>query len=292
MKNIGKGHEPPSAPKRILSLIAIGFLSGNSAVLAQESPGPSDTSGSSPEIIGTINTGENLANLSARGGSSDRARARTRFQPIAPPRGKPEGTPTADAGPAQKPLPDSLAGEQGRQFLFPVEANRHPNGLFLVKVHHRGQVHSFWSNIDWQNLDVISGIRDRGDSFHFLLFVRTVDPSHPDNEGHEENPGNLPALAEKGPFFTLAAGTNEREIPPEILNFLEATHQLYHEREADLVEATTKRQANRARFRQRQRGAARKAPEAPDDIVVQFWHSKPKPLPPHLRRTGRKETDR
>lgn len=175
-----------------------------------------------------------------------------------------------------------------------MEANRHPDGLFLAKVHHKSRVHSFWSNIDWRNLDVIPGIRDRGNSFHFLLFVRTIDPKHADKESH---PGNqtgattLPDLTEKGPFFTPAVGTKVHEIPPEVFNFLEAAHQLYYEREAELVEAATQRRANRARFRQRQGEAGHKAQKAAEDIVVQFWHSEPKPLPLHLRRKGRKENE-
>lgn len=198
----------------------------------------------------------------------------------------------------QRPTAEENAATSSRSegltsFLFQVEAIRYLNDLFLVKVNHQGEVHPFWSSADWRNLDVITGVRDRNQAFHFLLFLKTAPPSETTNQKEPLSQAALPKLSrQEGPHFTPTQETARYETSAPVLAFLEAIHQLYAEREAELVEATGRREANRARFRSRLQEAQSQASDPPADLVVRFRHSEPKPLPAHLKHGTGKEKDK
>lgn len=271
------------------------FTLGSDA-LSQESKRPLITLDSSPapEIIGSFDTSDSLTKrpLFPRAGMKRSGKARTIFQRIAPPLKPPQTKLAAQAPQKETRSPAPLPQAPLPSFDFTIEATWYPNQASLLRIHHQKKVYQFWSNVNWRNLEGIVGLRDRGQKFYFLLFLQNPHPKDISEDTPQETQAELPALpllAEKGPHFTTTLETDEGGIPASVLDFLEAAHQFYLEREAELVAATEKRRANRARYRARQQEAARKAPQPPEDIVVRFWHGEPKPLPPHLQPKGRKE---
>lgn len=291
-----------------LSFGFVALLALTPPLLADDPP----ASPSSPKIIGPLLTDDTLLDRPSPARVSAKS-PRIIFQRIAPPIPPSHAKISPTPPPKPSPPPEETTSPAIPAFDFTVEATSFPGQATHLKIWFQNQPYPFWSNLDWHHLQGLTGIEDQGQNFHFLLFIHApkLDLSHstqPQNQGtgneslpksektekyKEENEKDLPKLpnlAGNGPYFTttLEATETNKPIPAPVLNFLEAAHQLYLEREKELIAATEKRFLNRQKFHQKQlTTSSQNTP--PRDLIIRYWRNDPKPLPSHVLTKDRKE---
>lgn len=130
-----------------------------------------------------------------------------------------------------------------------------------------------WSNVDWVYLSGFASFEGRGRTFNFLMMAGTssLEALEKAKERNPqvvvpEIPNNLPKLSSAGPRYTLTKTEGQDEIA---LEFLEAIHDLYAEKEAEIIADYNKREADRIARQE----YLRLNPPKKKDVEVHFWNN-------------------
>ena len=158
-----------------------------------------------------------------------------------------------------------------------VSATVYDNEATFLRVHTQSggesQVTEAWSNVDWRHLSGFASFEGRGQTFSFLLMAgdSSIEALKKAKELNPEivvpePPNNLPKIGSAGPRYTVGKEAANHEVA---LEFLEAIHDLYEEKETELIEAHEKRVADQI-ARQEQ---LRLNPPKKKDVEVHFWNN-------------------
>lgn len=157
-----------------------------------------------------------------------------------------------------------------------VSATVYDRKWTFLRVHHftagASRVTEAWSNVDWNYLGGFASFAGRGQYFTFLMLsgnssiedLRKANQKDP-NISVPVVPQKLPDLASAGPCYMPVVQTKDED--ETALEFLESIHDLYAEKQAELIAAYEERERQRL-LRQEE---MRLNPPKPKDIEVQFW---------------------
>lgn len=158
-----------------------------------------------------------------------------------------------------------------------VSATVYDRKATYLKIHSQlngeKQVTEAWSNVDWRYFGGVASFEGRGQTFNFLMMagessieaLKIAKERNP-NVFIPEIPRNLPKLTSAGPRYTVGKEAASHEVA---LDFLEAIHDLYKEKETELIETHEKRVADHI-ARQEQ---LRLNPPKKKDVEVHFWNN-------------------